>query len=102
MKSVNKNDIISMVVSRTGEKKDLASKMVNETLTAIRISLCDSTEGTKLSLHDFGIFEVKTSRPRLKLGEASSEEPVIINSHRKVVFIPGQFIKKMLNQPHEE
>lgn len=98
----NKNDIIEIVAERSGEKKDLTAKMVTETLTAIRTIICSGNPELKLSIHDFGSFEVKTTRKRTNARNPGTNEPQVIQRRRKVSFHPGEYIKAVFKDSNDE
>ncbi len=101
MKKYSKNDIIDSVVSRTGENRELVSKLVNETLTAIRARLSSGESEVKVSLYDFGTFEVHRTKPR-SARNPRTNEPVKVPARRRVVFLPGKYLKSVLKATYEE
>jgi len=102
MKRVNKSDIIDLVSERTGEKKDLSAKMVNETLTAIRSLMCSGDPEVRISIHDFGTFEIKKTRVRKNAGNHLTNESVEVPSRRRPTFTPGKYLNDAFKEAYEE
>jgi len=101
MKKASKSDIVNMVAARTGEKKDLTAKMVTETLTAIRALMISGDPEIKISLHDFGVFEVKKRRRKVK-SLSSLIESGAVNFSRRAAFYPGKYLKAQLRRVDEK
>jgi len=99
MENITKNDIINIVTKRTGERKDLAVKMVNETFSVIRDIICNADPEVRINIRDFGTFEVLKTKGRSNARNPMTNEPVIVKPHRRAHFVAGQFIKDFLKKP---
>ena len=102
MKRVNKNNIIELVSERTGEKKELSAKMVNETLTAIRSLMCSGDPEVRISIHDFGTFDIKKTRIRKNARNPRTNEAIEVPPRRRVSFTPGKYLKGAFKEAYEE
>jgi len=102
MKRVNKSDIIELVSERTGEKKDLSAKMVNETLTAIRSLMCSGDPEVRISIHDFGTFEIKKTGIRKNAGNPRTNESAAVPPRRRASFTPGKYLKGVFKAAYEK
>ena len=102
MKQFTKSDLVNLVVRRTGEKRALASKMVNEIFTVMRNIMSDSSTEVKIVIRDFGVFEVYRVKPRIKRKTAvePSQEPA--PAKMKTVFKPGKYLKKSLRKEDDQ
>ena len=98
----NKNDIIELVAARSGEKKEMTSKMVTETLTAIRSLICSGDPEMKLSIHDFGTFEIKTASAKANARNPGTNKPLVLPTRRKISFHPGKYIKAAFRDNNDE
>ncbi|MDP8233682.1 MAG: HU family DNA-binding protein [Candidatus Saelkia tenebricola] len=89
---MTKKEIVNIVVSKTGYKQTEVKKIVQLTLDAISDTLIN---GKNIELRNFGVFKVKTRKPRQgrnpKTGEA-----VPVPQRRVVVFKPGLELKLKL------
>ncbi|MDP8233659.1 MAG: HU family DNA-binding protein [Candidatus Saelkia tenebricola] len=89
---MTKKEIVNVVVSKTGYKQTEVKKIVQLTLNAISDTLVN---GKNIELRNFGVFKVKTRKPRQgrnpKTGEA-----VPVPQRRVVVFKPGLELKLKL------
>jgi integration host factor subunit beta len=99
MNQISKNDIITQVAKRTGEKKDLVIKMVNETFTILREAICSADPELRVQIRDFGSFEVKKTKARSNARNPRTNEILITFPRRRTRFIPGKFIKDFLQRP---
>lgn len=102
MKRVNKSDIIGLVSERTGEKKDLTAKMVNETLTAIRSLMCSGDPEIRISVHDFGTFEVRKTKSRKNARNPKTNESIEVPPRRRAFFAPGKHLRDEFKTAYEE
>lgn len=99
MKHITKNDIIKLVSKRTGGKKDLTAKIVNETFTTLRELMCAADPEIRISIRDFGSFEVKGTKGRKNARNPRTNESVTVGPRRRTHFIPGKYLKDSLKRP---
>jgi nucleoid DNA-binding protein len=99
MKNITKNQIIDQVSKRTGERKDLTIKMVNETFTVIREMICSADPEIRINIRDFGTIEVLKTKGRANARNPQTNEPVEVAPHRRTHFIAGQVIRDFLKRP---
>ena len=98
MDNATKNDIINEVAKRTGERKETAAKMVNETFTVLRELICSTDSEIRVGIRDFGTFEVKkTSATQAR--NPRTNEKIDIQPRKRVHFIPGIYMKEILRRP---
>ena len=97
MKQISKSDLIDMVSERTGEKKNTASKLVNETFTILRDIMCQADEETRVSIRDFGSFEIKKSEATTGRNPPTNEV-IDIPPRMRVRFAAGKYIKDCMKE----
>ena len=91
--TMNKTDIVNVVMAETGISEKDVKAVINATLTAVSDAL---KEGDKVQLIGFGTFETKTVEARdgrnPKTGEA-----IKIDAHKKAHFTSAQALKDHIN-----
>ncbi len=97
MKQVNKNEIVKQVSERTGVKREVVSRLVNETFTVLREIMSSSDSELRIGIRDFGSFEV------CKSGVTSARNPqtnekIKLGPRMRVRFSPGQYLKENLKR----
>lgn len=97
MAQINKKDIINQVAQRTGVKKELAARLVNETFTILREALCSTDSETKVGIRDFGAFEVRRSKATTARNPRTNEK-IALGPRMRIHFHPGQFLKEHLKR----
>jgi integration host factor subunit beta len=99
MKHYYKSDVIEMVAKRSGEKLGLADKMVNETFSALRLMMQDSDSVVRLTIHDFGSFEVRKTQGRSNSRNPKTGETIKVGPRRKVRFAPCNYLRRLFKNP---
>jgi len=85
---MTKNDMVSKIAKRMNLHQTEVKRIVQLTLDGITEVLV--TEG-RLELRNFGVFEVKTRKPR-KARNPKTGEPVMVPSRKAVAFTAGKFM----------
>ncbi|NQS96949.1 MAG: HU family DNA-binding protein [candidate division Zixibacteria bacterium] len=99
MKNITKNDIIDLLIQRTGEKRDITAKLVNEVFTVLRDLMSSADSGICIKIHDFGVFEVLPVKTRKNSKKPQSAETGPKAARREIYFQPGIYLKKALKKP---
>jgi len=90
--AVTKRDLVIEVTNRLGLVQNNVLKIVQGTLDAITDSLSD---GKRLELRGFGVFDVKTKKSRPARNPRTGEK-VILPARRVVTFKPGKKMRYMV------
>ncbi len=96
-----KVDIINHVAKTTNKRVAIAGPWVDHVLAAVRDVMMQAGPECRIELRDFGIFEVKLTKPKPKARNPKSGETVYVPSRRKTHFKPGKVLKKFLSEPIE-
>ncbi|TAK59614.1 MAG: integration host factor subunit beta [Bacteroidetes bacterium] len=96
-----KTDIINRVMETTNKRAVIAAPWVDHVLDAMRDIMMRAQPECRIEIRDFGIFEVKLTKPKLKARNPKSGEVVVVPRRRKTHFKPGKVLKKFLSQPLE-
>lgn len=87
---MRKLDIVLQIAEKKGVEQLLVRDIVQMTLDSVIDVLV--TEG-RLELRDFGVFEVRVSKPR-KARNPKTGEKVMVPERRRVVFKAGKVMKQ--------
>lgn len=91
---INKNDLITLVSSRSGKTKKDAAAIVNATLEVISDELI---AGNKVQFIGFGTIEVRQTKAR-KIINPQTGEQMTIPERKIAAFRTGAVLKTRLNQ----
>ncbi|MCZ7643874.1 MAG: integration host factor subunit beta [Planctomycetota bacterium] len=90
--SVTKNDMVIEIAKKTGIEQQKVKQVVQLTLDTIIEIL--SKEG-RIELRNFGVFEVRTRKPRKARNPRTGEE-VMVSSKRVVTFKAGKIMDERI------
>jgi nucleoid DNA-binding protein len=94
--SVTKRELVVDVAERLGYTQNEVSDVVQATLDAVVALL---SEGKRLEIRNFGVFELRTRDARIGRNPRTGEE-VPIAAKRVGTFKPGKALKELVqNQP---
>ncbi len=89
---MTKRELVMLIAERFGYTQHEVGGIVQATLDTITEAL---TEGHRLEIRNFGVFEVKTRDPRVGRNPRTGEE-VPISEKRVATFKPGKAIKELV------
>ena len=83
--------------------KKITKKLIVDTLIeSLRELITEADPFVRLEIRDFGIFEVKSTKPKPKARNLITGEFVYVPGRRKILFRPGRLIKTFLKEPYEK
>lgn len=92
---MTKRELVVRIATETELSQQQVFAVVQKTLDYITESLA---KGENIEFRDFGVFEIKTRKPRIGRNPNKPENTVIIPERRVVKFKPGKEMKaKVLN-----
>jgi integration host factor subunit beta len=94
-----KKDIAKQVAERNEEKFHDAVRWVDRTFTALRETMTKADPELRIEIRDFGVFEVKLTKPKPKARNPKSGELIFVPARRKTHFKPNKLLKRFLSQP---
>ena len=97
-----KVDIIQQVSKTTNKRVAITGPWVEHVLNAVRDIMMHAEPECRIEIRDFGIFEVKLTKPKPRARNPKSGETVYVPSRRKTHFKPGKVLKEFLSQPIKE
>src|SRR3712207_309135 len=92
MATITKKELIDRIADRTGSRRVLVKKVVQQFLDEIVNEL---GRGNRLEFRDFGVFETKLRKAR-KAQNPKTLEPVAVPEKRTVKFKVGRLMKQKL------
>jgi len=98
MKTFTKRDIAQRAAELRGEKISKAVPWTDATFQALRETLMKADPQLRIEVRDFGVFEVKITKSRLKARNPKTGETIYIPQHRKSHFKPGKLLRKFLSK----
>ena len=93
MKTIAKKDLIDRIAESTGTKQAITRRVVQHFLDEI---ISELAQGNRLEFRDFGVFETKTTPPRVAQNPRTLKQ-VQVPAKRRVVFRAGRLVKEGLN-----
>ena len=92
MATITKKELIDRIADRTGSRRVLVKKVVQQFLDEI---VGELGRGNRLEFRDFGVFETKLRKAR-KAQNPKTLEPVAVPEKRTVKFKVGRLMKQRL------
>lgn len=101
MKTVTKKDVSKRVASMLNEKIYTTEKFVDAVFTSMRQILAEAEDEIRIEIRDFGVFEVKKTKPKPKARNPRSGQVIYVPARRKTHFKAGKLLKEILKRPVE-
>lgn len=98
-KTLTKRDIAIKVSDLKSQPIYVTSEWVETTFQAIRELLMTDEQDLRIEIRDFGVFEVKVTRPKPKARNPKTGETFFIPFRRKTHFKPSKLIRDFLQKP---
>jgi integration host factor subunit beta len=94
---------VALGVARKGEGKvSVAEKWVDRVFATLREIMMSADPELRIEVRDFGVFEVKRTRPKPKARNPRTGEIIFVPGRRKTHFKPGKRLRRFLQQPTEK
>jgi len=101
-KTITKKDVAKRTAKIVGEKIYLAEKIVDGVFTSLREFMAEAQPEVRIEIRDFGVFEVKTTKPKPKARNPKTGEIIYVPARRKTHFKAGKLLKDVLKTPLDE
>jgi integration host factor subunit beta len=102
MKTVTKKDVAKRTAKVLNEKIYTTEKFVDAIFTVLREILSSANPEIRIEIRDFGVFEVKKTKPKPKARNPRSGEIIYVPARRKTHFKAGKLLKDVLKVPLPE
>jgi len=102
MTTVTKKEVSKRVAKMLGQKIYVTEEYVNAVFQALREILSEADPEIRIEIRDFGVFEVKQTKPKPKARNPRTGEIIYVPARRKTHFKPGKLLKDVLKEPLEK
>ena len=100
-RTLTKRDIEIKLAKKFEGKKLSEKAVVDGMFDSIRELLMTANPSLRIEIRDFGVFEVKTTKPKPKARNLKTGEFVYVPARKKMHFKPGKLLKEFLKKPIE-
>lgn len=99
METITKKDVAKRVADHLDEKFYATEKFVDATFIVLRNILMEADPEIRIEIRDFGVFEIKATRPKPKARNPRTGEIIYVPARRKTHFKAGKMLKDVLKKP---
>jgi integration host factor subunit beta len=99
MRTVTKKEVAKRVARMMGQKIYITEEFVNAVFNALREILSEADPEIRIEIRDFGVFEVKETKPKPKARNPRTGDIIYVPARRKTHFKPGKLLKDILKEP---
>lgn len=100
--TVTKKDVSKRTAKIVEEKIYLTEKIVDGVFQALREIMSEANPEVRIEIRDFGVFEVKKTKPKPKARNPKTGEIIYVPARRKTHFKAGKLLKEKLKTPLSE
>ena len=99
MKTVTKKDVAKRTATELNEKIYTTERFVDSIFNVLREILAEANPEIRIEIRDFGVFEVKRTKPKPKARNPRTGEIIYVPARRKTHFKAGKLLKDVLKNP---
>ncbi len=96
MVTITKKDVAKRTAKEVGERIYITEKVVDGVFTALRKFMEEADPEIRIEIRDFGVFEVKKTKPKPKARNPKTGEIIYVPARRKTHFKAGKRLKEVL------
>lgn len=96
VKTYTRKDIEEKLFGKLVGKKLTQKLVVDSFIESLRELIMDADPLVRIELREFGVFEVKKTKPKPKARNMKTGEFVFVPGRRKIHFKPGKLLKEYL------
>ncbi|MCD6117611.1 integration host factor subunit beta [bacterium] len=101
MDTITKKDVAKRTAKIVNERIYVTEKIVDGVFTALREFMAEADPEVRIEIRDFGVFEVKKTKPKPKARNPKTGQIIYVPARRKTHFKAGKILKEVLKQPIE-
>ncbi len=98
-RTITKKDVAKRTAKLVSEKIYITEKIVDGVFTTLREFMAEADPEVRIEIRDFGVFEVKTTKPKPKARNPKTGDIIYVPARRKTHFKAGKLLKEVLKQP---
>jgi integration host factor subunit beta len=99
VRTLTKKDIEMKIVQKFENRKITEKAVVDALFDSIRELLMTAKPDLRIEIRDFGVFEIKTTKPKPKARNLKTGEFVFVPARKKIHFKAGKLLKEFLKRP---
>ncbi len=99
MKTVTKKDVAKRTAQLLDEKIYMTERIVDGVFTSLREIMASADEEVRIEIRDFGVFEVKKTKPKPRARNPRTGEIIQVPARKKTHFKAGKLLKEILKKP---
>jgi integration host factor subunit beta len=102
VKTLTRKDVEEKMEVKLMGKKVTKKLIVDSLFDSMRELIMSADPIIRIEIRDFGVFEVKKTRPKPKARNLKTGEFVFVPGRRKMHFKPGKILKNFLKEKTEK
>ena len=102
MRTVTKKDVAKRTAQLLNEKIYTTERIVDGVFNSLRDIMANADGEVRIEIRDFGVFEVKKTKPKPKARNPRTGEIIYVPARKKTHFKAGKILKEVLKKPLEE
>lgn len=99
METITKKDVTRRVALVLDQPVVNTEKLVDTVFVVLREILSEASPEVRIEIRDFGVFEVKKTKPKPKARNPKSGEIIFVEGRRKTHFKAGKLLRDVLRIP---
>ena len=98
VKTLTRKDVEEKIEMKLSGKKATKKLIVDSLFDSLRELIMSADPILRIEIRDFGVFEVKKTKPKPKARNLKTGEFVYVPGRRKMHFKPGKILKNFLKE----
>ncbi len=98
IKTYTRSDIEDKLYDKLIGKNLTQKLLVDSLIESVRDLLMEANPLVRIEIRDFGVFEVKKTKPKPKARNIKTGEFIFVPGRRKIHFKPGKLLKEYLKK----
>lgn len=99
--TLTRKDVERKIEEKLSGKKMTRKLIVDSLFESLRELIMEASPIIRIEIRDFGVFEVKKTRPKPKARNLKTGDFVFVPGRRKMHFKPGKILKNFLKEVPE-
>jgi len=99
MRTITKKDVAKRTANLLGEKVSTTELVVDGVFNAMRDIMINANPEIRIEIRDFGVFEVRKTKPKPKARNPRTGEVISVPARKKAHFKAGKILKTKLKMP---
>jgi len=99
MKTVTKKDLAKQTAKFMNENIYTTEKILDGVFNSLRDIIVEADGEIRIEIRDFGVFEVKKTKPKSRARNPRTGEIIQVPARKKVHFKAGKKLKDVLKKP---